>query len=186
MNKNLSALILLILAVGIYFTLTRGMFADAQAVKKINDQYVSAMAHAAQLISVRDQLLKQYNAISDSDRSRLDKMIPSTVDNIRLIIDLNSIALRYGFSLSGIKAAATAESSKSSPAAPLAPTGGTPVLDTVTVSFGATAGYDTFIQFLQALESNLRVMDLTRLSVSGGDGGLYSFQVQFKTYWLRQ
>ncbi|MDE2037744.1 MAG: hypothetical protein KGI69_00770 [Patescibacteria group bacterium] len=197
MNRNLTALILVVLAVGVYFTVTSGMIADAGTVKSVNDQYSSALANAARLIAVRDQVLQQYNNISPTDQARLDKMIPSTVDNIRLIIDLSNVALRHGFSLQNAKA--TVAGSQGGAAAAAAPTAAqpssagssplsisTPTLDTVTVSFGATATYDQFISFLQDLEADLRIIDLTHLTMTSSDTGVYSFQVQFQTYWLRQ
>lgn len=192
MNKNLSALILIILSAGIYFTVTQQIFAGAQAVKTVNDQYSSALSNASALISTRDEVLKEYNAVSDADRARLDKMIPSSVDNIRLIIDLNSLALRHGFSLAGVKAAA-ADDTTGSPNTSLTTADGsplssisTPTLDTVSVSFSATAGYDQFISFLQDIESDLRVMDLVDLSISSATNGNFTYQVKFQTYWLRQ
>ena len=199
MNKNITALILIVLAVGIYFTVTSGMLADAQSVKTINDQYAAALNNAAKLVAVRDQVMQEYNSITDSDKARLDKMIPSTVDNIRLIIDLSNVALHHGFSLTNIKAAASSANSSGSGSAgsqasapsPASGAGGSsvaspPTLDTVDVSFGATATYDQFISFMQDIEADLRIMDLTHLTVTSADNGVYTFQVQFQTYWLRQ
>jgi len=203
MNRNLSAIILIIISVGVYFTMTQSLIDKGQAIREVNSEYTQALTHASQLTDARDELLKQFSAISEADRARLSKMIPSTVDNIRLVIDLNSLALRHGFSLSGLKAAATSDANKSSAAdaqqsALSAMVGSTPsqalsaaslaapVLDTVSVSFGVTAGYDQFISFLQDIEANLRIMDLTHLSISAGEEGGYLFQVQFQTYWLRQ
>jgi Tfp pilus assembly protein PilO len=199
MNRNITATILIVLAVGIYATYTRGVWADASAVKSVNDSYSSAIDNAQKLISVRDQVLKSYNNISADDRDRIDKMVPDTVDNIRLIIDLNSVALQHGFSLKNITAAAKSDSSGTSPSAQGAPASpdlstsaadslsiATPTLDTVTVSFNVTAPYQQFISFMQDLEASLRVMDLTHLTVSANDTGTYDFGVQLTTYWLRQ
>ncbi len=188
MNRNLTATILLILAVAIYFTFTSGLWNDAAGVKAVNDQYSGAIASAQKLISVRDNVLKQYNDISPQDQSNLDKMLPSTVDNIRLIINLNNIALQHGFSLKGISAAASQDKSGSG-AASNAGTNGSisaPTLDTVVISFSVSAPYQQFISFMQDLEANLRIMDVTHLSVSANDTGTYDFSVQMNTYWLRQ
>ena len=199
MNRNLSAIILVVISLGVYFTVTSGLISDAQAVNDVNNQYASALTHAVQLTDARDALLKQFGKISDEDRSKLAKMIPSTVDNIRLVIDLNSIARAHGFSLSGVKATASSGSTVNNGATPAAAMVGnpataginaasiaSPVLDTVSVSFGAIAGYDQFISFLQDIETNLRVMDLTNLSLTSAGNGNYSFGVQYTTYWLRQ
>ncbi len=196
MNRNITAAILIIIAVGIYFTVTSTFVDQAKEVKAYNDQLTSALDSAATIVASRDQVLKQYNDISETDRDRLDKIIPSTVDNIRLIIDLNSIAVKHGFSLANIKTAATqtTKNSASQVRAPSAPTSAgqatvtfaTPVLDTVDVSFGVTATYNQFVSFLQDLESSLRIIDVTHVSVAASDTGVYAFQVQLRTYWLRQ
>lgn len=195
MNRNATATILIVLAVGVYITFTRAKLAEVQSVRAVNNEYVSAIASADELVKVRDSVLKAYNNISADDRQRLDKMIPNTVDNIRLIIDLNSVALRHGFSLRNIKAMASNNTSKA--ASPeiqnmAGVTGGpsgfipTPTLDTVTVSFSVTAPYQQFIDLMRDLEMDLRIMDLTHLTVSAGSSGNYDFSVEFKTYWLRQ
>ncbi len=201
MNRNLTSLILIALGVGLYFTFTSGLLSDAQAVRNINLQYASALNNAATLITARDQVLKQFNSIAPTDQDRLDKMLPSTVDNIRLVIDLNNVALRHGFSLNSIKAGAAEGSNAKAGAttlpAPAAPAGSlvssnnsvnisTPTLDKVMISFGASATYDQFISFMQDLEADLRIMDVTHLSVTAHDNGVYDFQVQMQTYWLRQ
>ncbi|KND48296.1 MAG: putative pilO [Parcubacteria bacterium C7867-002] len=194
MNRNSTAVILVILSIGIYFTFTSGQLAQARAIKAVNDEYSKAIDNAIALIRVRDNLLAQYKEVSEIDRINLDKMIPSTVDNIRLVIDLKDIAAKHGFALKNIKATAPVTQQGTVPSAPrivnTSQIGASditaPVLDTVTVSFTVTAPYLEFISFLQDLESNLRIMDITRLSLKTQDTGVYEFGVELKTYWLRQ
>lgn len=197
MNRNITAIILIVLAIGIYLTFTRAKLAEVNAVRAVNAQHLLAIANADKLMKVRDSVLKDYNSLSAEDRLRLDKMVPNTVDNIRLIIDLNSVALRHGFSLRNIKASAS-NTGKITPSTPQPQDSGrgsdgmmtsipTPILDTVTISFSVTAPYQQFIDLLRDLEANLRIMDTTRLSVSAGaNPGMYDFSVELKTYWLRQ
>lgn len=207
MNKNIIATILIVLAIGIYMTFTRGKINEVNAVRGVNDQYSQAIRNADNLVKVRDQVLRDYSSISVEDRSRLDKMIPNTVDNIRLIIDLNSVARRRGVSLRNIKASAVApvakaSSQKTGTAIPpsnnlsvknpgtsdMVLTGNipTPTLDIVNISFSVSAPYQQFIEFMRDLESNLRIMDLSHLTVAVSDTGTYDFGVQLSTYWLRQ
>jgi len=195
MNRNITATILIILAVGIYFTVIQGQLAGAQTVKAVNEQYISAIQSAQKLIQIRDQVQQNYNNISARDRDNLLKMIPNTVDNIRLIIDTNSIANAHGLTLSNITAAA--DSTSNSAAATNVPAGmvgsagagaglTAPTLDTVTVAFSVTATYEQFQSLLQDLESNMRLMDITHLALAQGEKNMYTFSVQLKTYWLRQ
>ena len=208
MNRNLLATILIIAAIGVYFTITKPMIADVQAVRSQNEQYSAALASADEIIKARESITRSYNSISQDNRTRLDKMIPSAVDNIRLVIDLNNLALQHHFALSDVKASVPSNSSVSGPrgtaqapgaslvaAAGAIPSLGAssggqniaePVLDKVQVSFTAQTTYDQFISFLQALESDLRIMDLTHLVVGVNEDGTYTFQAQLQTYWLRQ
>jgi len=195
MNRNTTATILIVLAIGIYFTVTDRMLNSAKSVKAVDDQYTSAIANAEKLISLRDKVTKDYNNLSAADKDKLDKMIPSSVDNIRLIIDMNNIASRDGLALSGIHASApnTKNASTNNAAGTIvtgSPVSGGPVisapsLDTVTVNFSVTATYQQFLQFMQDLESNLRIMDVTHLTLSANDSGNYTYSVELKTYWLR-
>ncbi len=193
MNRNGTAVILIVLALGIYFTFTRGIFTQVKAVQVVNNQYTSAISNAEQLIKVREKVLTAYNDLSESDRERLDKMIPNTVDNIRLIIDLNAVAARHGFALKNVKATTppktAATQNTNVRTAGQNSSGGlpTPVIDTVTITFSVDAPYLEFISFMQDLEANLRIMDLSRLGVSvNEEGSNYSYSVELKTYWLRQ
>lgn len=192
--------ILVVLAAGIYFTVTEKILDGAKAVRAVNAEYQSAIESAKKLIAVRDQVLRDFNDVSQVDRERLAKMIPDDVDNIRLIIDLNNIALRNGFSLQQIKATVAPEGAKIVGQPP--PMIGDmsmltrpadqslsisiPTLDYVTVSFTVNAPYQQFLNFLQEVEANLRLMEITKLGMSVSDTGQYTYKVELKTFWLRQ
>lgn len=206
MNRNFTAAILIIIGLGIYFTITRSMVVDAESVKAKNNELLSALNNADEIIKARNDVTKKYTSIPERDRNKLDKMIPSAVDNIRLVIDLNNLALQNHFSLSDVKASVQSNSSGarsfasqsggqgSLPPPPAGPAGSLaisqyvadPILDTVTVSFKATAGYQEFIDFLKDIEMDLRIMDLSHISFKANDTGSYDFTVEFQTYWLRQ
>lgn len=193
MNKNLTATILIIIGIGIYFTVTRAMIADAEVVKAKNDQLISALNNAGEIIKARNDVTLKYNSIPEKDRIKLDKMIPSAVDNIRLVIDLNNIALRNHFAIADVKASVPNKGKQGAAApsgmpAPIALSSyvSEPILDKVDISFKATATYQQFIDFLQDIEVSLRVMDLTSLKLRANDTGTYDFDVTFQTYWLRQ
>ena len=194
MNRNVTATILIVLAAGIYVTFTRAKLAEVKAVRQVNDQYLAAIDNADKLVEVRKKVLDSYNAISEDDRERLDKMIPDTVDNIRLIIDLNGIADARGLALRSVKAIAASASKQATAgtvsqqpatgggaAAPRSVNIPTPTLDTVTVSFSVSASYQQFLDLLKDLEANLRIMDVSKLTVSAGQNGLYDFGVDLKT-----
>jgi Tfp pilus assembly protein PilO len=186
MNRNLYAIILVIMAIGLYFTVIKDVLAEADVIRASNNEYITAIKNAQSLIEVRNKVLDDYNRLSPEDRDKLDKFVPKSIDNIRLIIDLNNVALRYGFALKGIQASASGETPNNSFMPPTDPNAvSAPVLDTVTVSFGVSAPYQQFISFLQDLEASLRILDISSLSVTANDSGVYDWKIELKTYWLR-
>jgi Tfp pilus assembly protein PilO len=183
MNRNITALILIVLAIGIYFTYTSGQIAVLNSIQAENGQYLSAIDNAKKLINLRDSVLNQYNAISDQDKTRLDKIVPDNIDNIRLTIDISGIAARHGITAAGITTSADAKS----PATNLSlATSAKGSLSTVTVSFGVTTTYANFISFLEDLERSLRIIDVTGITLSASANGVYTYGVTMNTYWLKQ
>src|ERR1700744_1679822 len=110
MNKNVLPILLIIVAIGIFYTFTDSRISQLKAVAASNADYLSAINNSEKLISERDAVLQQYNAISPSDQSRLNTMLPDNVDNVRLIIDVNGIAARHGFSIQNITTSADSTS----------------------------------------------------------------------------
>ena len=192
MNRNFTALILVAIAIAIYFTYTQGAISDNTTISDTNSQYLVAINNSKSLSSVRDTVQTQYNNLSLEDRDRLDKILPTSVDNIHLIVDVSKMANRYGFALRNIKATVGQDASASGGQQNPPSSASSSLLDvslsmaTVNLSFDTTAPYDKFILFLQELEKSLRIMDVTKLSVKANDTGAYDFSVSITTYWLKQ
>src|ERR1035437_9017270 len=185
MNRNITALILIVLAVGIYFTYTSGQITVLKSIQAENNQYLSAIDNATKLIKLRGTVLDQYNAISAGDKARLDNLVPDNIDNVRLIIDISGIATRHGITAAGIKTSAdtAASTPKQTASNQTSVTGGG--LSTVTVTFNVTTTYVNFIAFLQDLERSLRILDVTSITLSASANGIYTYGVTLNTYWLK-
>lgn len=188
MNRNITALILLVLAVGVYFTYTSGQIGDIQAAQETNAQYAAAIANAQKLIQIRDSVLAQYNSISDTDKARLDEIVPNNVDNVRLMIDVSGIAARHGLTAAGITTSADTEnpagsqSQSSNSGVSSQPAG----LATVSVSFTVSTTYQNFLAFLGDIERSLRILDVTSITLTPASNGIYTYGVTLDTYWLKQ
>lgn len=197
MNKGVMPIVLLILAVGIYFTFTKGRMDNINEIKTVNAGYEQALENVEKLIKVRDSVLKTYNSIDSNDRKRLDKIIPNNIDNVRLIIDVKGIGQQLGLPLRNVKTSATNSSVSSGSGASattvvngkLVSTGSATDSDsyqTVTLSFEVSASYNQFLELLKAIESSLRILDITKISVTTNDTNIYDYKVEVKTYWLKQ
>jgi hypothetical protein len=192
MNKNATPIILLILAIGIYFTYTKGKIEDIKTIKSVNAGYEQAIGNSETLIKVRDEVKKRYNEIDPVDQARLEKLIPNNIDNVRLTLDVKSIGLNRGLVLRNVKTNApnintsisgtnTLEKPSTDKTAPKIPNS----YDTVTLTFNVSTSYQNFIGLLNDLETSLRIMDISKITLTVNDGGVYDYGVELKTYWLK-
>ena len=187
MNKNLIPIILIVVSIGIFYTFTDSRIGQIQATSAQNRDYLSAINNSVELISERDAVVQQYKAISPSDQARLNTMLPDNVDNVRLIIDVNGIAARHGFSLQNITT--SADSASASTAALSESSGGSnsdSPYGVVTVSFSFTASYQNFIAFMQDIQASLRILDISQLNITpASTPGSFTYSMQLSTYWLK-
>lgn len=204
MNKNATPIILLILAIGIYFTFTKGKLDELNVQKNINAGYQEAINNSEKLIKMRDNLVKAYNEISDDDKDRLEKMVPNNIDNVRLTLDVKSIGIGRGLILKNVKTNApnintaiagqgnkvNSNASQSTINTGAVTKSGKVSLnnsyDTVTLSFNITTDYQTFLALLKDIETSLRIIDISKISITANDTNLYDYNVELKTYWLKQ
>ena len=91
--------ILIFAAVGLFVLYTNPTYQGLKGEMATAAAYNDALNKAQELKSVRDQLLSKRNTFSTDDVTRISRMLPDNVDNIRLIIDINNIAARHGLSL---------------------------------------------------------------------------------------
>ena len=152
------------------------LMTDISTYQKINE----ANTKAAALRVVRGQLTDDKNQISQANMDKLEKMLPDSVENVSLILEINNIAKKYGMS---IKGTSIAESSGARSAASVGPD--SQKYGAITLSFSVSTTYDNFLTFLKALEDNNRLVDVTGLSFSSGKDDNYNFNVIIQTYWLK-
>jgi len=182
MNKNATALILIVLALGIYFTFTASKIEEFKAVSVVNRQYADALSNSERLVKVRDEVLDSYNQITIEDQERLDKIIPDNVDNVRLMIDVIGVASRHGIAVKNIK---TTTANTATPGTVVSGSSGQ-TYDTVTLNFDVSTDYLKFIVFLRDLEASLRILEVSRITLKADNTGTYDYGVELKTYWLKQ
>ena len=120
--------------------------------------------------------------LSASDLRRLEKLIPENADNVKLIIEFQQIAERYGLELQSVSAQKNEEvisdSNKNFDIE-------SRDYGIISLDFTVSGGYSEFVSFLEDIENNLRITDIRSLSLSGGESQKYDFSMTIETYWLK-
>lgn len=117
--------------------------------------------------------------------------MPNTVDNIRLIIDTQNIALTHGMTLKDIKYDARAQSTATSAAAsqtsPSQVAANQKDYGTFELEFSVTGSYQNFLAFLGDIEQSLRLVDVESVTFQAPEAGssAMKYVVRIRTYWLK-
>lgn len=195
MTRTIVSLLLLILAGAAFFLYTKPSYDTIQTLSSQGARYDAALAKAAQLQSLKQTLLSRYNSFDPNQIARLTTMLPDQVDNIRLILDLDNIASKYGMALQNVNISAPASSGGSGPVGAIA--SDAQPYDSLTITFTTAGTYASFKQFLTDLEESLRIVDLVSLSLTETSAGQqispqgaplepqYTYTITLRTYWLR-
>lgn len=154
---------------------TYGTTALQSELAKYQDIAKSSVSITAKL----NDLIAKQNKISDIDQQKLAKLLPSNIDNIRLIIEISQIAQARNLVAKNISVSDS--SSNSTNAIGIDNTS----YGTLALKFTVNASYNDFLNLLQDLENNLRLVDITNISFTATDNGFYDFNVTLNTYWLK-
>lgn len=201
MYRLLPALIVLG-AIGLFFGFIQPVYTgDIATLRAEIAGYDTALAAAKQFKQKEVELTQQQASIPPEQLARLDAFLPDSVDNVQLILDLNSLAARSGVQLSefDISGAGVSEqpaagapvaqptanpSATTDPFAPFPLTAGEPI-ESLELSVSATGTYGAFRTFLEGVEKSLRPLDVVELSLQDAKSGVYTYDVTIRLYWLR-
>lgn len=179
--KNIISIVLIILALAVFALFTNPRYVGVRELSVEQQRFDDALDRSKELVALRDALLSKYNSISSEDLERVSTMLPDSIDTVRLIIDIDTLASRYGMSLTDISIGLPDEARVDGTLGPSSEDFGK-----LSLSFTVSSTYDRFRAFMADLERSLRLVDITSLSFGpAGASGATAYSVTFTTYWLK-
>jgi Tfp pilus assembly protein PilO len=200
MMRIILPILLLGVSVASFFFFTFDAYKEIKTLRVTTGEYNTALANFNQLQKVRDTLRDQYNTFSTSDLTRLDKLLPDYVDNIRLVIEIQNMAVRYGLTLTNVKfsipgKATTAQGGKASPENSQTLALMNKEYGVFELEFSTVGPYENFVKFSKDVEKSLRLVDIMSVGFSSTDpvrtggivstGTVYKYDFKIRTYWLK-
>lgn len=190
MIKVIFPTLMLLGSIGLFVFFTNPTYTALQNANKTSDAYDQALNNSKELLKVRNDLTEKYNNLARSDRDRLLKLMPDNVDNIRLIIDIENIALKYGMKPKDVKydaRTAKAAVGQIQPATPEESIRSQKDYGSFQLEFSVTGTYQNFLNFIKDIEKSLRLVDIESISFQSSDSGntALKYSVRIKTYWLK-
>lgn len=188
------------MAVGIggFFLITSPIYDDISLLQAEAEVYNQALENSANLQRERDRLTTKYNSFSVEDIEKLEKMLPNSVDNIQLILEIQEEASKRGIVVKNVEfepeqfleqndpAAATPTPANNTASGQAAAAGNTPAtaarnrtgrtastddnkdFEAFELEFSVEGSYSDFVAFMKLMERSLRLIDINTISFTPG------------------
>lgn len=178
MNYTIS---IILIAISLFLSIfyTKPLFGELDVLASEKESLNKALGDSKGLVTTVAEKEILYNNLSEDGRIKLNKLLPDSIDNVKLIIDIDSIASKYNLKIRNIDINTNTQGEF----------GGGDLnkpYGIATLRFSVTAPYDSFKLFLNDLEDSLRLVDVASLSFNAGDKNLNEYKVELKTYWLKE
>ena len=198
MSKILTTLIMLGIAAGVFFVYTKPTYDKVDTLKSEIAQFDGALDKSKEMQELKRSLLSRYNTFTSEQLNRLTRLLPDHVDNVRLVLDLDSLASRYGMAVQNVVINRDLASLEQSQTVIGTLSAQATRYDSLTLQFATRGTYPNFMTFLNDLESSLRIVDLVGLTidpepiVTGTDEAgedvaplepVYRYSDTLRTYW---
>lgn len=176
--KSLTPIILIAVAVGLFFWQINPTYKKVKELRVEAAHYNEALDTAKELEDLRAKLAKTLSDFSKADLAKLETFMPAHFDSVRLVLDINGIAAKYGIAPRDISIAeaGTAKGAAGSTAIKL--------YNTATLKFMFNSTYANAVKFLKDMESSLRLIDIAAIQIKPSDKGGYDFGMTINTYWI--
>lgn len=179
MTRSIFPIALLASAIGLFWTYIDPAYQDVKTIQAEVANYDDALTKSKELQRIRDDLLSRYNTFSTDDLKRLELLLPDTVDNIRLVLDIDTIASRFGVVIRDLKISGASNNTSPDTFNP-----GVDQIKSVDLTFSVTADYKVFLEFMRNLQDSLRIIDVVGINFTVPEKGLATYVVTIRTYWL--
>jgi len=199
MTKILTSILALAVAGAVFFVYTQPAYNSVKDLQTQITEYNAALDKARELQELKRSLLARYNTFGTDQLDRLARMLPDHVDNVRLVLDLDNMATRYGMAVQNVVISKKAEVEKT-----------TTVIgaigeqkqkyDSLTLEFSTRGTYTDFAQFIRDLEASLRIVEVDHVSITPETTAppldekgkplpqpepIYRFDISLRTFWLK-
>lgn len=209
MMRFIMPIILIVISVLVFFIFTNQIYIDVGVLRTQVASYNTALDNSKTLEAKRDELTQKENSFDPTDLAKLQKLLPDNIDNIRLILEIEQIALPYNMILKDVKYDTTSSADTAANKTGVVQGGGAAPkalsqdFGVWNLAFSTVGTYSDFINFTNDLENNLRIVDISSVQFSSDTGTgasslsptststqnistqSYKYDFKIKTYWLK-
>lgn len=178
--RSIIAIIMIIASVAGIIAYIVPQYNTIQEAREELAEYDVALDNATKLQAEREKLLTRFNEFSNEDVEALEKLLPDNIDNVKLIIELDALAARYGMAIQNVNVIDEVNQQQGGATEQSRPYG------TVDLEFSIAGPYDRFVSFIEDVETSLRLIDVYDIVFQTPvTSNNYEYRVKIRTYWLK-
>lgn len=194
MLRFILPIFIIIVSITGFFLFVAPLYNEVKTLKTEVASYDVALNNSIRLENERDRLVAKYNSISPTNLEKLNKLLPDSVDSIRLILEIEKIASPYGMVLKDTRynpAEKDKDAKDSNNVAGGSATKSNQNYGVWDLEFSTEGSYQNFLSLLEDLENNLRIVDISSIQFSSesvntkASNDNYKYNFKIKTYWLK-
>ncbi len=205
--KNVISILFLASAamISVFFTskqfVCEKVLCSYDGIKNIETQkqsYSLALDNAKNLEARRNELTQKYNNISTEDITKLESLVPNNVDNIKLVLELETLAQKHDLLIENPKLENKSEITTGNTNQP----GRNPndpsslPYGTFRLDFSVRADYQKLKSFISDIEKNLRLIEIVSIDLKVPENvdktklkkypeGTYDVNIKAVIYYLK-
>ena len=154
----------------------RPTWVEIQSVRQQITEVYEAIGKANAIARLVDELQRKYRGITPGELDRIRGFLPTEENQEGLLVDMDVLAKDSKVKLSRIVFSEV----------PAAQQDSSNAVQALQFTFAVDGSYESFRGFLAALEKNLRVLDITEITLNRSTLASYQFTVTGKTYYQKE
>ena len=185
MASFLIPILMVLVSGGLFMGFVAPGYDDVKLQRAEIKQYDEALARFEELKELRDKLEATYKDFLPEDVQKLITILPDNLDNIRFALDLDNIADKNGVRILALEIAEE-ETKSVTLSDSVTPVDDSLTLGTAMLEFEIEGLYGNMVNFLKDLEKNLRLVDITSLTLEEAtENTASSYTIGVRMYWLK-
>ncbi|MEK9148383.1 MAG: type 4a pilus biogenesis protein PilO [Patescibacteria group bacterium] len=172
--------LLLVLAVMIFVFGLQPQWKKISSLRSEIAQLQALSEEMTELIQLRDDLVQEYSAVPEENLDKILAMTPKDPGTADMLVDVETLAAKHGLLLSPVDF----NIAERAPASPLGEAAMRPYA-VASLTMGLRGSYEAFQAFLAALERNLRLVDVNKITFASGVIGPLGFSLEGTMYYQR-
>ncbi len=170
----------LVLSISVVYAFIMPFIGNSSRLLGEKARYQEALDQVSNIEAKKNALETEFKQISAAQINKVETLIPSSLNFVKLIADIDAAASKYGISIDKVSS-----TNNSSAAGSISETQNIEDYNSATISFEFASTYTQFNDFLNDLEKSLRILDIKSIQITTGENTVYTYKLSLSTYWSK-